>query len=111
VVFAYWHIHNLGATPGYLIFVFFFGVLMSYAFFRTGQLWLAIGLHAGWDFFAGIVFGGTPINGLDIFHLMNIKYLYQFSIGYYGTDIIVLLLMAVFINHTCSHQKPEPLDW
>ncbi len=53
LIFTYLHHNNKGITIGDLIFIFLFGVLMSYAFFRTGQLWLAIGLHAGWDFFGG----------------------------------------------------------
>jgi membrane protease YdiL (CAAX protease family) len=30
--------------------LFLLGIVLSYAFFRTGNLYLAIGLHAGWVF-------------------------------------------------------------
>jgi membrane protease YdiL (CAAX protease family) len=33
--------------PG-MIGLFLIGVVLSYAFARTGDLWLSIGLHAGW---------------------------------------------------------------
>jgi hypothetical protein len=47
------------------------GVWFSYALLRTGQLWLPIGLHIGWNFFEGVVFG-FPVSGLDIYRLIRI---------------------------------------
>ncbi len=41
-------------------------------FLRTGQLWLSIGLHIGWNFFEGVVFG-FPVSGLDIYHLIRLQ--------------------------------------
>ena len=40
--------------------------------FRTGQLWLSIGLHIGWNFFEGIVFG-FPVSGTASYPLMRIS--------------------------------------
>jgi membrane protease YdiL (CAAX protease family) len=109
MIFAMLHIDNPGATLPYLIFVFFFGILMSYAFFRTGQLWLSIGLHTGWDFFGGIIFWGLPINSLKIFNLINITY--KSSPTGYLFDIFGLAIMAVFIDRYWLHKKSESLDW
>jgi membrane protease YdiL (CAAX protease family) len=39
----------LNFLPG-MFGLFLLGVVLSYAFFRTGNLYLAIGLHAGWIF-------------------------------------------------------------
>jgi len=39
----------LDILPG-MFGLFLLGVVLSYAFFRTGNLYLAIGLHAGWIF-------------------------------------------------------------
>lgn len=39
----------LNILPG-MFGLFLLGVVLSYAFFRTGNLYLAIGLHAGWIF-------------------------------------------------------------
>lgn len=39
----------LGLLPG-LFGLFLIGLVLSYAFMRTGSLYLAIGLHAGWVF-------------------------------------------------------------
>jgi hypothetical protein len=39
------------------------GLLFAWAVIRTGRLWLAIGLHFGWNLFEGLVFG-FPVSGL-----------------------------------------------
>jgi uncharacterized protein len=110
-IFAFGHRNNPGANPEYLIFTFLVGILMCFAFFRTGQLWLGIGLHAGWDFFADIVFGVTSTTGPQVFHLMNIKYAYLTVSENFFTEILGLIIMGVFIHFFWLHQKPEPLDW
>ena len=110
-IFAFGHRNNPGANPQYLTFVFLFGILLCFAFFRTGQLWLGIGLHAGWDFFADIVFGVTSTNGPQVFHLMIIKYAYLTVSENFFTEILGLIVMGVFIHFFWLHQKPEPLDW
>jgi membrane protease YdiL (CAAX protease family) len=44
------------------------GVLLSTAYWATGNLWLPIGMHFGWNFTLGGVFGGavsgTPVPGV-----------------------------------------------
>lgn len=42
------------------------GAFLAYAYLRTGQLWLSIGLHVGWNFFEGPIFG-FPVSGLNDF--------------------------------------------
>jgi len=39
------------------------GVFLAYAYIRTRQLWLPLGLHIGWNFFEGPIFG-FPVSGL-----------------------------------------------
>ena len=41
------------------------GLFLGYAYIRTRQLWLPVGLHIGWNFFEGPVFG-FPVSGLNI---------------------------------------------
>jgi len=42
------------------------GLFLAFAYLRTGQLWLSIGLHVGWNFFEGPIFG-FPVSGLTGF--------------------------------------------
>jgi len=46
------------------------GVFLAFAYLRTRQLWLPIGIHIGWNFFQGPVFG-FPVSGTDSFTLIN----------------------------------------
>ena len=72
VVFGMLHLLNPGATWIAAAGVCFAGLLLAYGYLRTGQLWLSIGLHVGWNFFEGPVFG-FMVSGLDFFHLARIR--------------------------------------
>jgi len=48
------------------------GVFLAFAYLRTRQLWLPIGIHIGWNFFQGPIFG-FPVSGTDSFILINHK--------------------------------------
>lgn len=72
-VFGLLHIFNPNATWVSAAGIFFAGVYLAYAYIRTKQLWLSIGLHIGWNFFEGVVFG-FPVSGLsDIYKLIRIQ--------------------------------------
>ena len=49
MLFAAAHSANLNATPLGLLNTFLWGVLLGFAVIRSGDLWLAIGLHFGWN--------------------------------------------------------------
>ncbi len=63
------HLWNPDAQ-GWLSWGFFntlaVGVLFAVARIRTGSLWFSVGLHFGWNFFQGSVFG-LPVSGLREF--------------------------------------------
>lgn len=46
------------------------GVLFSVAYLRSRSLWLPIGMHFGWNFFLGVVFG-LPVSGLRDFNVLS----------------------------------------
>ncbi len=70
-IFAALHLGNPNVTwytvlPGLLAA----GYFLAFGWVRTRQLWLSIGLHLGWNFFEGSVFG-FPVSGLQLFQLMR----------------------------------------
>jgi membrane protease YdiL (CAAX protease family) len=70
VIFAALHLFNPGAGPAAIVGLVFAGYFLAFGWLRTGRLWLSIGLHVGWNFFEGTVFG-FQVSGLDLFTLMR----------------------------------------
>jgi membrane protease YdiL (CAAX protease family) len=71
-VFGLLHLGNPNATWVSAAGIFFAGIFLAYGYIRTKQLWLPIGLHIGWNFCEGVVFG-FPVSGLDIYALTRIE--------------------------------------
>ncbi|MGQ9832606.1 MAG: lysostaphin resistance A-like protein [Candidatus Villigracilaceae bacterium] len=70
-VFGLLHLGNPNATWVSAAGILFAGLFLAYGYIRTKQLWLPIGLHIGWNFFEGPLFG-FPVSGLKTFRLMNL---------------------------------------
>ena len=64
VYFGIEHLSNPNSSWMAAAGIFFIALFFIYGFVRTGQLWLPIGLHIGWNFFQSSVFG-FPVSGLD----------------------------------------------
>jgi uncharacterized protein len=71
-IFGLLHLGNPNATWVSAAGIFLAGIFFAYAYIRTKQLWLPIGLHLGWNFFEGVVFG-FPVSGLNIYPLTRIE--------------------------------------
>ncbi len=73
-LFAFAHYFNPNETWAGLIQVFLWGMMASIALRRTGNLWLPIGLHTGWDWaetcFYGVADSGQVASG----HLLNTSF-------------------------------------
>jgi len=68
--FSLLHVGNPHSSTASILGLFLAGLFLSYAFVRTRQLWLPIGLHIGWNFFEGPVFG-FAVSGLRTFRLIE----------------------------------------
>jgi membrane protease YdiL (CAAX protease family) len=62
-IFAVLHAANPNSSWISTLGILLAGYFLAYGWMRTGQLWLSIGLHIGWNFFEGTVFG-FPVSGL-----------------------------------------------
>jgi membrane protease YdiL (CAAX protease family) len=70
IIFGLMHGSNPGATWVSTLGLVLAGLFLAYGYVATRQLWLPIGLHLGWNFFEGTVFG-FPVSGLDIYRIVR----------------------------------------
>ena len=93
------HAANPDASPLGLVNTAAFGILFGYAYMRSRDLWLPIGLHFGWNFTLPLF--GANLSGLKIFkeitgHEMAWRAGALWSGGEYGPEAS-LLTSLVFI--------------
>lgn len=72
IVFGLLHVGNPGSSWSAVAGITLAGLYFAFAYIRTKQLWLPIGLHIGWNFSEGVVFG-FPVSGLDMYALTRIE--------------------------------------
>jgi uncharacterized protein len=98
-IFGILHIFNPGAKWASTLGIFLAGLFFAYAYVRTRQLWVPIGMHLGWNFFEGVVFG-FPVSGLDIYPLMRIQVhgLELWTGGEFGPEAGLIVLPALALG-------------
>ena len=67
VIFGYAHAGNPNVTFFALVNVVLAGIWLSVAYFKTGALWLSIGLHISWNFTQGFIYS-FPVSGTTSIH-------------------------------------------
>jgi membrane protease YdiL (CAAX protease family) len=80
VLFALEHLLNPNVSWNAVAGLVLAGLFLAYGYLRTRQLWLPIGLHIGWNFFEGTVFG-FQVSGLS-----EMPYLIRQTVQ--GTDLV-----------------------
>jgi membrane protease YdiL (CAAX protease family) len=103
VLFALAHLPNEGITALAVGATVVAGVFFAAAYLVTRRLWLAVGLHFGWNFVSDAVFSvptsGHPANGLLQARLSGPEWL---SGGVYGIEgsaltVVVMALGAAYL--------------
>ncbi len=103
-VFATRHLGNPNATWISTLGIFLAGFFLAYGWVRTQQLWISLGLHAGWNFFEGIVFG-FPISGFESFHLIKqtVSGPDWITGGAFGPEAGLVLIFAMVVGTMLIH--------
>jgi uncharacterized protein len=113
VIFGGLHLGNPNATWVSAAGIFFAGLFLAYGYIRTKQLWLSIGMHIGWNFFEGVVFG-FPVSGLTIYPLTRIVITGPdiWTGGQFGPEagLIVLpaLVLGVILTYIYTRRRLTP---
>jgi membrane protease YdiL (CAAX protease family) len=70
ILYGLLHMANPNASILSGSLIAFIGFLRIYGYIRTNQLWLSMGMHAGWNFFQGPIFG-FQVSGMETDKLIN----------------------------------------
>jgi membrane protease YdiL (CAAX protease family) len=111
-LFGFAHAGNPGESKFGLVSVVFFGLLFCLFLRRTGNLWWAVGFHAGWDwgqtFFYGVADSGIP----PYHNLFNSEFAGRTWItgGSVGPEAsiftpIVLAIVAILFSCVCGQNR------
>ena len=112
VFFARAHMGNLGETRVGIVATGLFALFAAATLWRTGDLWLAVGAHAGWDwgqsFFYGVSDSGLQVPG----HLLNPHvrsgvpdWLSGGSVGPEGSVLTLILWGLMFLLFLVIYRK------
>jgi membrane protease YdiL (CAAX protease family) len=98
-IFGFLHITNPNATWVSTIGIFFAGLFLGFGYIRTGQIWLSIGLHIGWNFSEGVVFG-FPVSGWNSFQLAKFNFSGPeiWTGGLFGPEAGLIVLPALMFG-------------
>lgn len=112
-VFCILHTPNSGATVLSTLGIFMIGLFLALPYILTKQLWLSIGLHIGWNFFEGVVFG-FPVGGLQTFRILQHTVVgpEAWTGGSFGPEagfivIPALILGSLFVFAYTLHRKTD----
>jgi uncharacterized protein len=112
VLFGLAHLNNVNATPIGIVNTIGWGVILSAAFLRSGDLWLPIGLHFGWN--VTLPLFGVNLSGFTMGvtgYVMNWSLGPLWSGGGYGPEAgllttLVLIPLAWFLaKGPIRHQR------
>lgn len=91
---------NAGIISSSIIVLF--GFMRLYGYLRTSQLWLSMGMHAGWNFFQGPVFGfaasGYETESVLIHKLNGPDWLTGGKFGPEGSIFTILIVLIAILS-------------
>ncbi len=113
VIFGIAHILNPNASWMAAANIALAGVFFAFAWWRTKSLWLPIGLHIGWNFTLGVVFG-FPVSGMPTYRLAapTITGPAVWTGGEFGPEaglvLIPVLVFGALLVYGYTHHEKYP---
>lgn len=107
VLFAAAHAGNLNSSPLALFNTFLWGVALGYSVLRSGDLWLPIAIHFGWNFTLPLF--GVNLSGFRMGltgHSLEWRATTLWSGGEYGPEGSVLTTIVVGALFYLLHRVP-----
>lgn len=101
-LFTLLHANNADETATGLLGIFLFGMLCSYALWRTGSLWWAIGFHMIWDWTESFLYGvpdsgAFSVGSLFAAHASGDALLSGGLAGPEGSLLLIPVLVLIFL--------------
>jgi membrane protease YdiL (CAAX protease family) len=118
--FGVLHIFNSNSSAVAVLGVSVAGLLLAVAYLVTRTLWLAIGLHLGWNYAEGPIFG-FPVSGLDAGGLVTHRVVGPEAVtgGAFGPEagllavalqLIAIVMLVLWWRRRRSHTAGSPVD-
>lgn len=107
VLFAAAHANNLSANYLYAFNTFLWGTFLGLCFLRSGDLWLPIGVHLGWNWALPLL--GANVSGLKMATTrLNLTWHIPplFSGGEYGPEAGLLTTLVLPVLGWCLYKVP-----
>jgi hypothetical protein len=115
--FSAGHLHNARENPVGIVMTFLAAVVFSYALWRTGSLWWAIGNHMAWDWAQSFLYGVPDSGQISAGRLFHTHPTGNplLSGGIDGPEgsvyvIPIMLLAVLIIRFTTKPGTQPPLD-
>lgn len=101
LIFAVLHGTNNGITWVALLNLTLIGLLFSYMYYKSGNIWMPIGYHITWNYFQGNIFG-LPVSGTNTQGLITTSYENNniFNGGVFGPEggiIVTAIILLGFL--------------
>lgn len=111
-LFGAGHSHNPGESRIGILMAALFGLVAAVMLRYTGNLWLAVGAHAGWDwgesYFYGVNDSGLQIPGhLLNPHVQGPSWLNGGSVGPEGSILCLVLMVAMALLFARFYSQPR----
>jgi|SRR5215472_13930431 len=113
LLFGYVHMSNNGESRVGILDVCLFAVFAAVTLRLTGNLWMAVGAHAGWDWGQSFVYGVSDSGNPAVGHLLNSRvqgpdWLSGGSVGPEGSVLSSVTLVLMILAFIVIYRRRQP---